>query len=89
MIYAPTTKEVSIPIRWRRFCRLESRPPDNATSRFVGLGDKGWDSFKNFFQTQGFEFSFCPKGRGERICLKCDGRRWLVLDDCVDRDNPS
>ncbi|WP_216400486.1 hypothetical protein [Arcanobacterium phocae] len=27
-------------------------------SRFVGFGDKSWDNFKNFFQTQGVEFSF-------------------------------
>ena len=27
-------------------------------SCFVGLGDKSWDNFKNFFQTQGFEFLF-------------------------------
>jgi len=27
-------------------------------SRFVGFGDKSWDNLKNFFQTQGFEFSF-------------------------------
>ena len=34
-------------------------------SRFVGFGDKSWDNFKNFFQTQGFEFLFfVPKGRG-------------------------
>ena len=26
--------------------------------RFVGFGDKSWDNFKNFFQTQGFEFLF-------------------------------
>ena len=33
-------------------------PPSNTMSRFVGFGDKSWDSFKNFFQTQGFEFLF-------------------------------
>lgn len=33
-------------------------PPGNAMSCFVGLGDKSWDNFKNFFQTQGFEFLF-------------------------------
>ena len=27
-------------------------------SRFVGFGDNSWDNFKNFFQTQGFEFLF-------------------------------
>ena len=30
----------------------------DAMSRFVGFGDKNWDNSKNFFQTQGFEFSF-------------------------------
>lgn len=39
-------------------------PPGNAMSCFVGFGDKSWDSFKNFFQTQGIEFLFCPKGHG-------------------------
>ena len=33
-------------------------PPGNASSRFVGFGDKSWDNFKNFFQTQGIEFLF-------------------------------
>ena len=33
-------------------------PPGNAMSCFVGLGDKSWDNFKNFFQTQDVEFSF-------------------------------
>ena len=36
----------------------ERVPPGNAMSRFVGVGDKSWDNFKNFFQTQGVEFSF-------------------------------
>ena len=27
-------------------------------SCFVGLGDKSWDNFKNFFQTQDVEFLF-------------------------------
>lgn len=33
-------------------------PPGNAMSCFVGLGDKSWDNFKNFFQTQDVEFLF-------------------------------
>ena len=33
-------------------------PPNDATSRFIGFGDKSWDNSKNFFQTQGFEFLF-------------------------------
>lgn len=46
------------------FDAVSSRvPPSNTVSCFVGFGDKSRDSFKNFFQTQGFEF-FCPKGRG-------------------------
>ena len=41
------------------FGSVSSRvPPGNAMSRFVGFGDKSWDNFKNFFQTQGFEFLF-------------------------------
>ena len=36
----------------------ERVPPNDATSRFVGFGDKSWDNLKNFFQTQGFEFLF-------------------------------
>ena len=31
-------------------------PPGNTMSCFVGLGNKGWDSFKNSFQTRGIEF---------------------------------
>ena len=33
-------------------------PPGDTMLRFVGFGDKNWDNSKNFFQTQGFEFSF-------------------------------
>ena len=41
------------------FAAVSNRvPPGNATSRFVGFGDKSWDNSKNFFQTQGFEFLF-------------------------------
>ena len=36
------------------FGAVSSRvPPGDAMSRFVGSGDKSWDNFKNFFQTQG------------------------------------
>ena len=31
----------------------ERVPPNDAMSRLVGFGDKSWDNFKNFFQTQG------------------------------------
>lgn len=41
------------------FGAISSRvPPGDAMSRFVGLGDKSWDNFKNFFQTQDAEFLF-------------------------------
>ena len=33
-------------------------PPGNAMSRFVDLGGKSRDNFKNFFRTQGVEFKF-------------------------------
>lgn len=43
-------------------------PPNDATSRFVGFGDKSWDNSKNFFETQGFEFLFfVPKGAAGRL----------------------
>ena len=38
-------------------------------SCFVGLGDKSWDSFKNFFQTQGIEFSFLSQ-RARRAVIR-------------------
>ena len=35
---------------------------------FVGFGDRSWDNFKNFFQTQGFEFLFfVSKGTTGRL----------------------
>lgn len=41
------------------FGSVSSRVPSgDAMSRFVGFGDKSWDNFKNFFQTQGIEFLF-------------------------------
>ena len=36
----------------------ERVPSNDTTLRFVGLGDKSWDNFKNSFRTQGIEFSF-------------------------------
>ena len=45
------------------FTAVSSRvPPDDTTSRFVGPGDKSWDNFKNYFQTQGLEFLFLSQG---------------------------
>lgn len=43
-------------------------PPSDATSLLIGFGDKSWDNFKNFFQTQGFEFSFLSQ-RARRAAL--------------------
>ena len=41
------------------FAAVSNRvPPSNAMSCFIGFGDKSWDNFKNFFQTQGVEFLF-------------------------------
>lgn len=41
------------------FGSVSSRvPPSNTVSCFVGSGGKSRDSFRNFFQTQGFEFLF-------------------------------
>ena len=35
------------------FGAVSSRvPPNNTVSYFVGFGDKSWDNFKNFFETQ-------------------------------------
>ncbi len=45
------------------FSAVSSRvPPGDAMSRFVGPGDKSWDNFKNYFQTQGLEFLFLSQG---------------------------
>ena len=45
------------------FSAVSSRaPPSNTVSRFVGLRDKSWDNFKNYFQTQGLEFLFLSQG---------------------------
>ena len=30
----------------------ERVPSNDAASRFIGFGDKSWDNFKNFFETQ-------------------------------------
>lgn len=41
------------------FDSVSSRvPPRGSVSCFVDFGDKSWDNFKNFFQTQGVEFLF-------------------------------
>ena len=41
------------------FDAVSSRVPSgNAMSRFVVFGDKSWDNFRNFFQTQDVEFLF-------------------------------
>ena len=57
------------------FSAASSRvPPGDTMSRFVGPGDKSWDNFKNFFQTQGFEFLFLPQGT-RRTALEARYRR--------------
>lgn len=33
-------------------------PPSSTMSYFIAFGNKSWDNFKNFLQTQGFEFLF-------------------------------
>lgn len=41
------------------FSAVSNRMPSgNAMLCFVGFGDKSWDNFKNFFQTQDVEFLF-------------------------------
>lgn len=47
----------------------ERVPPGNAMSRFVGFGDKGWDNFNNFFQTQSIEFLFLSQ-RARRTAFR-------------------
>ena len=45
------------------FGAVSSRvPPGDTMSRFAGPGDKSWDNFKNYFQTQGLEFLFLSQG---------------------------
>lgn len=41
---------------------VESVSPNSATSHFVGPGDKSWDNFKSYFQTQGLEVLFLSQG---------------------------
>lgn len=43
-------------------------PPGSTTWLFVGFGDKSWDSFKNSFQTQEFEFSLLSQ-RARRMAF--------------------
>ena len=45
----------------------ERVPLNNTTSRFIGLGDKSWDSFKNSFRAQGIEFSFLSQRTRQAI----------------------
>ena len=44
-------------------------PSGNAVSCFIGFGDKSRDNFKNFFQTQGFEFLFLSQSAGVRVAF--------------------
>ena len=37
-------------------------PPSNTMSCFIAFGDKSRDNLKNFFQTQGLEFSLLSQG---------------------------
>ena len=43
-------------------------PPGSTTWLFVDFGDKSWDSFKNSFQTQEFEFSLLSQ-RARRMAF--------------------
>lgn len=44
-------------------------PPGDTMSRFVSPRDKSWDNFKNYFQTQGLEFSLLSQG-ARRIAFR-------------------
>ena len=45
------------------FGTVSSQVPSGDTMlRFVGPGDKSWDNFKNYFQTQGLELSSLSQG---------------------------
>ena len=75
------------------FGAVSSRvPPSNTVSCFVSFGDKSWDNFKNFFQTQVFKFLFfCPKGArrvvfGGSIALKTSV---LKLNRSLAREPPA
>ena len=47
-------------------------PLNDATSRFIGFGDKSWDNFKNHFQTQSIEFLFLSQGGTESRLWRLD-----------------
>ena len=68
------------------FRRRHGRVPSNgAMSRFVGLGGKSRDNFKNSFQTQGLEFSFfVPKGVADSLRKLCsaDNARFETQPPC-------
>ena len=57
------------------FGAVSSQVPSGDTMlRFVGPGDKSWDNFKNYFQTQGLEFLFLSQG-ARRTALETRYRR--------------
>ena len=54
-------------------------PPGDTMSRFVGPGDKSWDNFKNYFQTQGLEFLFLSQGVQRAAFRSSISTKTLVL----------
>ena len=54
----PSSAVLSFQLRPVFGAATERVPSNDTTLRFVGLGNKSWDSFKNSFRTQGIEFSF-------------------------------
>ena len=61
------------------FGAVSSQVPSGDTMpHFVGPGDKSWDNFKNYFQTQGLEFS-----------LLSQGARWTAFRGSIPTKTPA
>ena len=71
-IYTPITKDFSIPTLSRSFVVapfrlglvwlsvLSTLPPNPSACSRVGVWDKPWGKFANYFETASPQFHFCP-----------------------------
>ena len=81
-IYTPITKEFSIPILSRSFVAapfqlglvwlsvLSTLPPNPSACLRVGVWDKPWDKYANYFETASPQFRFCPGDKNGLVLMR-------------------
>ena len=69
MFYSNSFKSIcrgDIPIGSSLVVDLSTLPPNPSACPRVGVWDKPWDKFANYFETVGTQFHFCPGDKNDK-----------------------